>query len=241
MGGILPTRPHPAHGRSHRPLSSGAAIPSEHGRGSLPARARTRGVGLGRGASRARRLRCGVRAGATRANADAEAAARAAAEPGAMLVGHSMGALLALRLAADPALVPRAVVLTGGFFPPARNGRGAPATVADYARHRVAFVREALGRSAKPAPRRGTAGALGSLVGSQARPAAFEALTSAVTAPVLVIHARDDHHVPVDFALAARGPPGTSTCSSTAVTTSTPTARRSGWRWWSRGSAACET
>ena len=36
-----------------------------------------------------------------------------------------------------------------------------------------------------------------------ARPAGFDALTHAVTAPVLVVHARDDHHVPVDFALAA--------------------------------------
>jgi hypothetical protein len=33
--------------------------------------------------------------------------------------------------------------------------------------------------------------------------AAFDALASAVAAPVLVVHARDDHHVPVDFALAA--------------------------------------
>ncbi len=169
--------------------------------------------GLGRAASDWDGVRAGLAAFGvvcapelSRANADAEAAARAAAEPGAVLVGHSMGALLALRLAADPALVPRAVVLTGGFFPPARNGRGAPATVADYARHRVAFVREALGRPREAGPRRGTAGALGSLVRLAARPAAFEALTSAVTAPVLVIHARDDHHVPVDFALAARRP-----------------------------------
>ena len=51
--------------------------------------------------------------------------------------------------------------------------------------------------------RRGTGGSLRSLVGFALRPARFDALARAVRAPVLVVHAADDHHVPVDFALAA--------------------------------------
>ena len=49
----------------------------------------------------------------------------------------------------------RALVLTGCFFPPARNERSTPATVADYARHRAAFVREYVRRGALDGPRRG--------------------------------------------------------------------------------------
>jgi pimeloyl-ACP methyl ester carboxylesterase len=131
------------------------------------------------------------------------AAARAALADGSVVVGHSMGAVIALRLAAEPGRSVRAVVLSGCFFPPARNGRTVPASVADYARHRIAFVAEARRRPATGGPRRGTAGALGSLVRLALRPAGFDALAGAVRAPVLVVHARDDHHVPVDFARAA--------------------------------------
>jgi pimeloyl-ACP methyl ester carboxylesterase len=116
-----------------------------------------------------------------------------------------MGAVIALRVAAEPARAVRAVVLVGGFFPPARNGRTLAASVADYARHRAAFVREARGRAAAPGSRRGGAGALRSLARLGVRPAAFAVLADAVRAPVLIVHARDDHHVPVDFALAAAG------------------------------------
>ena len=50
-----------------------------------------------------------------------------------------MGGVLALRLAAG--LRAAAVVLTGSFFPPARNGRSLGASLRDYGAHRVAFVR----------------------------------------------------------------------------------------------------
>jgi pimeloyl-ACP methyl ester carboxylesterase len=141
-----------------------------------------------------------------RARPDALLRARAAADSDAILVGHSMGAVLALRIAAEPGRTIRAVVLSGCFFPPARNGRGVVASLADYGRHRIAFVGELRGRprvADAPGERRGTAGALRSLTSLAARPAGFDALAGAVRAPVLVVHARDDHHVPVDFALAA--------------------------------------
>jgi pimeloyl-ACP methyl ester carboxylesterase len=140
--------------------------------------------------------------------ARALAAARdavAAAGDGAVVVGHSMGAVIALRVAAERERAVGAVVLVGCFFPPARNGRPLAASVADYARHRAAFVREARGRTAAPGSRRGGAGALRSLARLGVRPGAFADLADAVRAPVLVVHARDDHHVPLDFALAAAG------------------------------------
>src|SRR4029079_3824529 len=50
----------------------------------------------------------------------------------AIVIGHSQGALRALELAAaDPDRVV-ALVLTGGVFPPARNGRTLAASAADY-------------------------------------------------------------------------------------------------------------
>lgn len=123
---------------------------------------------------------------------------------GAVLVGHSFGALIALRLAAQPERAVRGVVLSSAFFPPARNGRTWGATLADYAGHRIAFVR------GRRAPDRVAAGArggatrgLGHLAGTALRTSAFRATAEAVSAPVLVVHASDDHYVPLDFALAA--------------------------------------
>lgn len=144
-----------------------------------------------------------------RARPEALASARAALGAGAgappvVLVGHSMGAVIALRIAAEAPGAVRAVVLSGCFFPPARNGRTLPASLTDYARHRVAFVREARrAPRAGATERRGTGTALRTLLGYAARPERFDTLAGAVRAPVLVVHARDDHHVPVDFALAA--------------------------------------
>ena len=49
-----------------------------------------------------------------------------------VVIGHSSGAVGALKIAvAHPDRVD-AVVLTGGFFPPARGGRTTAATIADY-------------------------------------------------------------------------------------------------------------
>jgi len=129
--------------------------------------------------------------------ARAIAVARSAVGPDPVLVGHSMGGVLALRLAADCA--PRAVVLTGSFFPPARNGRSLGASLRDYGAHRVAFVRsmQRRGGSWESSTR-----ALLSLVRQAARQGGFGA---GVSAPVLVVHAADDHHVPADAGGPAAG------------------------------------
>jgi pimeloyl-ACP methyl ester carboxylesterase len=131
------------------------------------------------------------------------AAARAVdVPPGAVLIGHSMGAVVALRLAADPANDVRALVLANCFHRPARNGRSYAATTADYARHRAAIVRELVTRRQRPTPRRGTAAALRDLVRATLRGDERDA-SAAAGIPTLVLHTRDDHYIPVDFALAA--------------------------------------
>ena len=124
--------------------------------------------------------------------AAALAVASAAVEPGDVVIGHSMGGVLALRLARERR--PRALILASCFFPPARNGRSLGATVTDYARHRVAFV-----RAARRGPSGGSARALASLARLATQPERLRVELDSV----LVIHARDDHHVPIDFALAA--------------------------------------
>ena len=70
--------------------------------------------------------------------------------PGTVLVGHSHGALLALGLASGSASV-RGLIMTGGFYPPARNNQSYATALG--ARHRVAVAR-ALG-SQRARPRRG--------------------------------------------------------------------------------------
>ena len=125
------------------------------------------------------------------------ATARSIVAPGDVVVGHSLGGVVALRLAAERPL--RALVLTGCFFPPARNGRGVARTLADYAGHRLAYA-----RSVSPGPSPGATRAL-PILARQGLLALRRGTTPPVpaTTPVLVVHARDDHHVPVDFALAA--------------------------------------
>jgi pimeloyl-ACP methyl ester carboxylesterase len=49
--------------------------------------------------------------------------------PGDIVVGHSMGGVVAQLVGARVPL--RALVLTGCFFPPARNGRGLARSLAD--------------------------------------------------------------------------------------------------------------
>jgi pimeloyl-ACP methyl ester carboxylesterase len=123
----------------------------------------------------------------------------AAVEPGDVVIGHSMGGVLVQRLARERPRALRAAVLTGCFFAPARNGRGLGASVLDYAAHRVRFVRER--RRGRRGERSGRA--LASLVGLAVRSGGLPgALTAATNADVLVVHACDDHHVPVDFAIA---------------------------------------
>ena len=121
-----------------------------------------------------------------------------AALPGDAVIGHSMGAVLALRLAAERPV--GVLVLTGSFFPPARNGRGTAESVLDYLGHRAALAR-ALVRE-RPAGERSprSAGALGMLLRQASGRGVPEPGPSV---PVLVVHARDDHHVPIAFAEAA--------------------------------------
>jgi pimeloyl-ACP methyl ester carboxylesterase len=61
--------------------------------------------------------------------------------PASIVIGHSIGAVLAMRLVQERPVRLRAAILTGGFFAPARNGRTLMASLADYAGHRIAFVR----------------------------------------------------------------------------------------------------
>jgi pimeloyl-ACP methyl ester carboxylesterase len=127
----------------------------------------------------------------------------------AILVGHSFGGVEALRLAAaHPARID-AVILTGSFWPPARDGRTLAAAVADYAGHRLAYAREVAGRGRRPRPTRADARRLASLARLGLRPRAFHALGARVAAPVLVLHGTADHLVPIRFARAgARRHPG---------------------------------
>lgn len=123
--------------------------------------------------------------------------------PGAIVVAHSMGAVLAMRLAKSRPRPLRAVILTGCFFPPARNGRTVGASVADYANHRVAFVRASRDQRTRRASR-GSVRPLASLLRLAVLPGGLEEALSRVTPSVLIIHARDDHHVLVDYAIAAQ-------------------------------------
>lgn len=123
--------------------------------------------------------------------------------PGAIVVAHSMGAVLAMRMAKSRPRPLRAVILTGCFFPPARNGRTLGASVADYANHRVAFVRASRDQRARRGGR-ASVRPLASLLRLAVLPGGLEDALSRVTPSVLIIHARDDHHVPVDYAIAAQ-------------------------------------
>jgi pimeloyl-ACP methyl ester carboxylesterase len=121
----------------------------------------------------------------------------------AVVIGHSLGAVQALNVAvAHPDRV-QAVVLTGGFFPPARGGRSVVATIADYLRHRASYVRDVARRKRAPRPTRRGVRELASLARLGIRPARFHAVAANVRCPVLVIHGDADHVVPVAFARAA--------------------------------------
>jgi pimeloyl-ACP methyl ester carboxylesterase len=137
---------------------------------------------------------------------DALTVAGAAIPDGAIVIGHSIGGVLALRLSAEGERHYRALVLTDSFFPPARNGRATSAAVRDYLSHRVAYLRELRSTPAprsSAGPRSDQVAALAGLVRLAVRRSDFDAAAAGVSAPVLVVHARDDHHVPIDFALAA--------------------------------------
>lgn len=135
--------------------------------------------------------------------AAALATAERAVAPGTILIGHSMGGIVALRIARTAPGAVAGVILTGCPFPVARNGRSRRATALDYAGHRVAFVRSLGDRPPADGPRRRSPAGLAGVARVLARPGRFDALFGGIGLPVLVVHARDDHHVPIDFALAA--------------------------------------
>lgn len=165
--------------------------------------------GLGRGPSDWDGVRAGLgRFGDIRAPAlpsrQGEAVALLAPmiAPGDIVVGHSMGGVVAQLVGARVPL--RALVLTGCFFPPARNGRGLARSLGDYAAHRVAYMRGAAaarGPGRKRAP--GSIRALAPLVRQALRARTDDPEPVLADTPTLIVHARDDHHVPVDFAQAA--------------------------------------
>ena len=93
----------------------------------------------------------------------------AAVSPGAIVIGHSIGGVLALRLARERPRTLAALILTDCFFPPARNGRGTPATLRDYAAHRVAYVRSLRGRSGAPVEATSRSGGLADCPALQSR------------------------------------------------------------------------
>jgi 3-oxoadipate enol-lactonase len=121
----------------------------------------------------------------------------------AILIGHSMAGVVALRNAALAPDRVTGVVLTDSFVPPSRNGRSIAATAHDYGAHRMVLARELAARRSSLRPSGASARGLGSLALLGVRPRAFHETAAAVQAPVLVVHARNDHHVPVDFALSA--------------------------------------
>jgi pimeloyl-ACP methyl ester carboxylesterase len=121
----------------------------------------------------------------------------------AVVIGHSLGAVQALNVAAAHPDRVEGVVLTGGFFPPARGGRSLLATIVDYLRHRAAYIRDVARRNRAPRPTRRGARELASLARLGMRPERFQALAASVRSPVLVIHGDADHVVPVAFARAS--------------------------------------
>jgi pimeloyl-ACP methyl ester carboxylesterase len=120
--------------------------------------------------------------------------------PGTVLVGHSQGALLALELASGSASV-RGLIMTGAFYPPARNDQSYATSLGDYARHRVAVAKALASQRARP--RRGGMSALASMAALGLRPARFHELAAGVRVPVLVVHGTEDHYVPIGFMHAA--------------------------------------
>jgi pimeloyl-ACP methyl ester carboxylesterase len=134
----------------------------------------------------------------------AQRIAAAATPDGAIVVGHSMGAIIALVMAAERGTAIRGVAASSPFFPPALNGRSVPVALSDYVTHRVAFLRQRRANRVVD-PQAGGVRGLGYLVRTAAHPSEFRAKTDAVTSPVLIVHAADDHYVPLDFVLAAAG------------------------------------
>jgi pimeloyl-ACP methyl ester carboxylesterase len=125
----------------------------------------------------------------------------------AILVGHSMGGVVAMQAAAAAPSQVTGLVLSSPFLPVGRYGRSTLVTATDYARHRLLFIAGANRRRrlARPpgANLRVRAASLRSLARYGLRPGAFHAEASQVRCPTLLIHGSLDHYVPPGFALAA--------------------------------------
>jgi pimeloyl-ACP methyl ester carboxylesterase len=162
--------------------------------------------GLGRHASDWDSVHDGLAAWGEVSAPDLDRAGRADAisipelRPGTVLFGHSLGAVLALRLASGSQSV-RGLIMTSGFYPPGRNDQSYATALAGYARHRVAVTKALVAEGAKP--RLGGVRALTSLAAMGLRPARFHRLAAGVRVPVLVVHGDADHYVPIDFMIAA--------------------------------------
>ena len=123
--------------------------------------------------------------------------------PGSIVIGHSMGAVTAMRLVTRRPRALRAAVLTGSFFPPSRNGRSSAEAMLDYGAHRAAFLANSRTQRDRRVGRPAI-GPLASLVRQAVRAGnPDESGLARAAGSVLVLHACDDHHVPVDFAVAA--------------------------------------
>jgi pimeloyl-ACP methyl ester carboxylesterase len=125
-----------------------------------------------------------------------------------VLVGHSMGALVSMLIAATHSHRLAGLVLTAPFVPAGRNGRSTVATAADYARHRILFLTDARRRrrqrlEPRAVSRRARVAGLAALARYGLRPDAFHAMADEVVCPVLLVHGGDDHYVPPAFVLAA--------------------------------------
>ena len=121
---------------------------------------------------------------------------------GDIVVGHSMGGVVAQLVGARVPL--RALVLTRMLFP-SRPQRARAGAVAGRLRRSSRRLR-ARGRGrtgTRPRARAGSVRALAPLV-RQALPGRGDDPSPVLAGtPTLIVHARDDHHVPVDFAQAA--------------------------------------
>ncbi len=125
-----------------------------------------------------------------------------------VLLGHSMGALASILVAASRSDRLAGLVLTAPFVPAARDGRSTLVTAADYGRHRVLFLtgvrrRRRVRRGSPAVSRRLRVAGLGALARYGLRPGAFHAVADRVACPVLLVHGGDDHYVPPAFVLAA--------------------------------------
>jgi pimeloyl-ACP methyl ester carboxylesterase len=129
--------------------------------------------------------------------------AGAATPDGAIVLGHSLGAIIALLMAAERGAAIRGVVASSPFFPPALNGRSMPVAIGNYAGHRVAFLQGLSAAHDRANSGSGGVRGLGFLIRTAAHRAEFRETMNAITSGVLVVHAVDDHYVPVDFVIAA--------------------------------------